>query len=75
MISETRQRSLLKALSWRIVIFITDFTIVYLLTRKIEFASTFAVIKFFLGIILYFLHERGWNRIHWGRKEVSTPKT
>jgi len=67
MVSETRSRSLLKALSWRIIIIFTDFTIVYLLTREVKFASTFAMIKFFTGIVLYFLHERGWNLVHWGR--------
>ena len=67
MIHETHARSLVKTVSWRVVIFASDFLLAYWLTRRIEFASTFAIIKFFLGFVLYFLHERGWNRVQWGR--------
>ena len=49
--SETVKRSLAKTISYRLVIIICDFLAVY----------------FFTGKIIYFLHERIWIKIKWGK--------
>ncbi|MDP2671719.1 MAG: DUF2061 domain-containing protein [bacterium] len=69
---ETSTRSILKSVSWRSIIFLTDFSLAYLITREFDFASKFAVAKLVLGFALYFVHERVWNQIAWGRKGSST---
>lgn len=65
--SETLTRSLSKTISWRIIIVITDFILIYLLTGRVELAAGFAGIKFIIAAIIYFLHERVWNSINWGK--------
>jgi len=32
-------------------------------------AGTLALISFFIGIVLYYLHDRAWNRFNWRRDE------
>jgi len=32
-------------------------------------AGTLALISFFLGIVLYYLHDRAWNRFNWRRDD------
>lgn len=65
---ETAGRSVLKTISWRIVIFGTDFVIAYLFTGRLEIAGEFAILKLVIASLLYFLHERGWNLINWGKR-------
>lgn len=63
----TRKRSIVKALTYRIVIVCLDFTAVYLLTKKVAVATGFMVASNLYTTIAYFLHERMWARIAWGR--------
>ena len=60
-------RSVVKAVSYRIVIVIADFTAVYFFTRELDIALGFVVISNVYTSVLYFLHERFWDRIAWGR--------
>jgi uncharacterized membrane protein len=61
-------RSLAKAISYRIIIIILDFTVVYILTRRVDIAFGFMIVSNFYTTIAYYVHERIWNRIKWGRK-------
>ena len=63
---ESRKRSVSKAVTYRIVIVIMDFSVIYLLTRKIMTAVGFMVISNIYTTIAYFIHERIWNKIQWG---------
>jgi len=60
-------RSVVKAVSYRVIIVIADFTAVYLFTRELDIALGFVVISNVYTSVLYFLHERFWDRIAWGR--------
>jgi len=60
-------RSIVKAVSYRIIIMVADFTAVYLFTRELDIAIGFVVISNLYTSVLYFLHERFWDRIAWGR--------
>jgi uncharacterized membrane protein len=63
----TRLRSLIKALTYRISgSFITGI-ITYFATDKIELALGIGFFDIFLKIIFYYLHERLWDKIQWGR--------
>jgi len=66
---ETEIRSLFKAISYRLAIVILDFTAVYLLTKKTEAAISFVIISNIYTTVAYYLHERIWNRIDWGRRK------
>lgn len=62
----TTKRSLVKAITYRIVIVILDFSVIYILTHKVDVAVGFMVISNIYTTAAYFLHERIWNRIRWG---------
>lgn len=65
--AETRLRSLIKALIWRISGFIILGLISYIFTKKwgesLTISGIFNVIRF----LLYYGHERMWNKISWGK--------
>jgi uncharacterized membrane protein len=65
--SETRRRSVVKALSWRIVAAIVTTIVVLAITGKLQFAAKVGLIDTVSKLLLYFVHERLWNRIDYGR--------
>ena len=75
-LKESRSRSLVKSLIYRILAIIGTGIIVWFITKDIDrVISTTIAIQVFL-MILYYLNERIWNRIHWGRefKNRDAPK-
>ena len=66
--SDTPRRSLVKTISWRITGSGATFLISYLIARDFAVASTIAIVQLVANTVLYFLHERVWNRIAWGRQ-------
>jgi len=65
---EQTTRSLAKAISYRIIIIILDFTVVYFLTGRFDIAFGFMIVSNVYTTIAYYIHERIWNKIKWGRK-------
>ena len=65
--SYTRNRVLLKSFAWRIIATLTGATIAWFLTGEIETAGKFIVIEFPLKMMIYYIHERGWERVPWGK--------
>jgi uncharacterized membrane protein len=70
---ERRYRSLTKAISWRITGTLDTFIISYLVTGKPKIAIAISGIEVFTKIILYYFHERFWNRLNFGRKQLAAP--
>jgi uncharacterized membrane protein len=66
-VSDTARRSLVKTVSWRITGSSATFTISYLVSGNFVVAGTIALIQLTANTILYFIHERIWNKIHWGQ--------
>jgi uncharacterized membrane protein len=60
------RRSVVKALTYRIVIMCLDFATIYLFTRKVHIALGFMVASNIYTTVGYFAHERLWARIKWG---------
>jgi uncharacterized membrane protein len=52
---EAHTRSFVKAVSWRI-------------TGSMKFAGGIASAEMVTKVVLYYLHERGWALVPWGRK-------
>ncbi|MEP6747431.1 MAG: DUF2061 domain-containing protein [Bacteroidota bacterium] len=65
--TETLKRSVVKTVSYRLVILILDFIAIYLFTGKIKVAVGFTVVSNIYTTIGYFFHERIWDKISWGR--------
>ena len=58
---ESRLRSILKALSWRVVATTTIIIIAYFTTGDIQAALEIGAIEFFIKFALYYMHERAWQ--------------
>lgn len=69
--SDTPKRSLVKTVSWRITGSGATFGISYLISGNFVVAGTIASIQLISNTILYFVHERVWNRIKWGQVDQS----
>ncbi len=65
--SDTNKRSLAKTISWRITGSFATFLISFLVTGDLTFAGKIAIIQITANTILYYLHERIWNKVQWGR--------
>ena len=65
---ETRYRSLAKAVSYRIVGSLSTGCIVYGFTWDMRMAAGVSALDLVAKIGLYFLHERLWNQIPFGRR-------
>ena len=65
--SDTSRRSLVKTVSWRITGSTATFAISYAVLGDVAVSSTIAVIQLTFNTLLYFVHERIWNNIRWGR--------
>ena len=65
--TETLKRSIVKTFSYRLIILILDFIAIYLFTGKIKVAVGFTVVSNIYTTIGYFLHERFWDKISWGK--------
>lgn len=72
MIYETKKRSVLKAVSWRTWATITTAVLVFLFTGKFALALTIGFLELFAKMGLYFVHERFWQNIRYGKKEIPS---
>ncbi len=64
--TETRKRSVVKALTYRVIIVCLDFFAIYIFTHKVDVALGFMIVSNVYTTIGYFLHERIWARTKWG---------
>lgn len=60
---ESKLRSLLKAITWRITATLTTILIAWMLIGDVSVAMAIGSIEFFAKFVIYYLHERAWNRI------------
>lgn len=61
------KRSVAKAITYRVVIVCLDFLAIYLFTGKTSIAVGFMLVSNLYTTVGYFLHERIWARVAWGR--------
>ena len=60
-------RSLAKSLSYRICGTIVTSTLVFLFTEKWFLSLTVGAAEFFLKIVFFYIHERVWCMVKWGK--------
>jgi uncharacterized membrane protein len=66
-LNESPRRSIVKTISWRLTGSGSTFLISWLISSDLAIAGTIAVIQLIANTILYYLHERLWNKINWQR--------
>lgn len=65
---DTHSRSFAKALSWRATGTIDTMIISLVVTGSIKLAATIGLTEVVTKSLLYYLHERAWLKIPYGRK-------
>ncbi len=71
---EKHYRSILKAVSWRLTGTLDTIMISFLISGRIKIALSIGFVELFTKIALYYLHERAWNRIPFGRIKEKPPE-
>jgi uncharacterized membrane protein len=61
-------RSVAKAVSWRATGSLDTFIVAALITGSSKIAGGVALAKILTKTVLYYLHERVWALIPWGRR-------
>ena len=68
MLMETHSRSLLKAVSWRVTGTIDTMLISLVITGSLKLAAAIGLTEVVTKSLLYYLHERAWLKVPYGRK-------
>ena len=64
---ETRARTLVKAILWNIMGLIVMSLVGLAMTGSVAVGGAMAVINTAIGLSVYFVYERVWANISWGR--------
>lgn len=65
--SEKPHRSLVKAVSWRVTGTVDTMVISFFITGQLKWALSIGAVEVFTKMALYYVHERVWNRLSFGR--------
>lgn len=71
MFKETKARSIVKTISWRILATLTTISLVYIFIGDTTIALTVGGIEVVLKMFIYFLHERTWDKLKFGKHEIK----
>lgn len=71
MFIEQRKRSVVKTISWRIWATLTTAALVFVFVGEFKIAAAIGGLEVVIKMILYFFHERWWNKIRYGKKEIK----
>lgn len=71
MFIEQKRRSIVKTLSWRVWATLTTAALVFLFVGEAKTALAIGGFEVVAKMVLYFLHERWWNNIRYGKKEIE----
>jgi uncharacterized membrane protein len=63
-------RSLAKAVSWRVIGSLDTFILSLIVTGNGRYAVSIASVEALTKIALYYVHDRVWRRVTWGRLEA-----
>ena len=69
--SETHTRSVVKAVSWRVLGTLATSTLVFIFTHKWGLSLFVGAMEFVSKIGLFWAHERVWDRLKFGRREAE----
>ena len=72
MFRETHARSVMKAVSWRVTGTVATTLLVFAFTRRFTLSLVVGGVEFVSKIGMYWLHERMWDRLGFGKEEMRT---
>ncbi len=65
---DTKTRSIIKTISWRITGTLCTFLISWVILDDIKTSSAIAIIQLTFNSIVFYFHERLWNIVKWGQR-------
>lgn len=65
---ETKKRSFIKAAVYRVIGTLVTTLLVFLITKNPELSVAVGVLDLFIKFIIYFIHDRIWQKINFGKK-------
>ncbi len=68
---ETHVRSMMKALSWRIVATLTTILLVFVFTGDLVVSGGVGLTELLTKIFIYYAHERLWNALSFGKVQKT----
>lgn len=68
-LNETRLRSGIKAIVWRIIASLSTIGIVLVLSGELVLSLEVGLIEFIIKIVLYYVHERIWEIVKWRKRK------
>lgn len=66
-LQERPERSVLKSITWRIVGTADTVIISWIVTGALTLAFSIGFVELLSKMLLYFVHERIWNKVRWGK--------
>jgi uncharacterized membrane protein len=67
----SRKRSLAKTVLWRVICIVVSIITTFAFTNKWDLAVAVGTVYNAITMVLYYFHERLWNRIKWGCKPAN----
>ena len=65
-----RLRSFFKALTWRLAASTITFISAMFVTSNLDWTKSIVIFEIMNGILIFYIHERVWNKIQWGRVKL-----
>jgi len=70
---EKPHRSILKAITWRVLGTFDTMLISFIITGSLKASISIGFIELFTKMLLYYLHERVWSKLKIGIEEPAHP--
>jgi uncharacterized membrane protein len=68
---ESHHRSITKSIIFRLVVICSDTAVIYFLTHRVALTLGLTLATNLASTLIYYLYERIWNQIDWGRKTTG----
>lgn len=65
---ELRKRTITKGITWRLVSSLQSFFVMLFFTENVSDTLKMIIIFNLSGFVLFYFHERLWNKFQWGIK-------
>jgi uncharacterized membrane protein len=64
----SKKRSLAKSITWRLIAIVTTFAVGLVMTGSIAFSASLSLVSNGINFVLYYIHERFWLKVSWGKR-------
>lgn len=71
MYRETNFRIIMKGFSWRLFATSATIVIVYMFFGRLDLAIAAGIAETVSKVFLYYVHDKAWQRIRWGKKKIE----